>query len=410
MARLPVSRDVLPTPVRRSTGFLLVFALAYVGGVVGYLPLLTMLLPIKVDAVVTAIGGAGRLDVLTVIAVTGALAASVSNIAFGWLSDRSVARGGGRRGWLAGGFVATAIAYAAMAVASTPIALILAVVAFQVAVNAVLAPLLAIMADEVPDAQKGLAGGLLAMASPVASALAALLVATASLNETLRLAILPVVVACCIVPLLLTPAQPIARIDPRSPIEAVLRRDLALAWSARLFVQVAGSALFVYLFYYLESIAPSVAPGSIAARMGMVMIVGYTVPLPIAVLVGRLADRSGRTKPFLFATTIVAASGLCGMAFANDFTSGAVAFCVYTAGASVFLALHASFAMQLLPNPLHRGRDLGLLNLTNTLPGLLGPTLTWALATPTDFDAVMLVLAALTLCGGGIILAARGRH
>ncbi|MDD1450103.1 hypothetical protein NHF48_002620 [Sphingomonas sp. H160509] len=64
----------------------------------------------------------------------------------------------------------------------------------------------------------------------------------------------------------------------------------------------------------------------------------------------------------------------------------------------------------MLPNPLHRGRDLGLLNLTNTLPGLLGPTLTWALATPTDFDSVMLVLAALTLCGGGIILAARGRH
>jgi MFS family permease len=370
-------RDPAPKADRRSTGFLLIFALAYVGGVVGYLPLLTLLLPIKVDAVVTAI---------------------------------AVARGGGRRGWLAAGFVATAIAYAAMAAASTPIALILAVVAFQVAVNAVLAPLLAIMADEVPDAQKGVAGGLLAMASPVASALAALLVATASLNETLRLAIVPVVVACCIVPLLLTPARPIARINPTAPIRAVLRKDRALAWGARLFVQVAGSALFVYLLYYLESIAPSVAPVTIAARMGMVMIVAYTVPLPIAVLVGRLADRSGRTKPFLFAATIVAASGLCGMAFANDFASGAVAFCVYTAGASVFLALHASFAMQLLPNPRHCGRDLGLLNLTNTLPALLGPTLTWGLATPTDFDTVMLVLAALTLCGGGIILAARGRR
>jgi len=66
--------------------------------------------------------------------------------------------------------------------------------------------------------------------------------------------------------------------------------------------------------------------------------------------------------------------------------------------------------MQLLPSPRHRGRDLGLLNLTNTLPGLLGPLLTWALATPTDFRAVMLVLAALTLCGGLIILFARGRR
>jgi MFS family permease len=406
MARLSASIPCVPTPDHRSTGFLLIFALAYVGGVVGYLPLLTLLLPIKVEVV----AGAGRLSVLTAIVVTGAVAASVSNIVFGWLSDRSVARGRGRRRWLAGGVVATAMAYAAMTVATTSTALILAVVAFQVSVNALLAPLLAIMADEMPDTQKGVAGGLLAMASPAASALAAALLATASLSETARLAIVPVVVACCVVPLLLTRPQPVARIDPPSPMKAVLRRDLALAWSARLFVQVAGNALFVYLFYYLESVAPTVAPATIAARMGTVMIVAYTVPLPIAVLVGRLADRSGRTKPFLFGATIVAAAGLCGMVVAEDLISGAVAFCVYTAGASVFLALHASFAMQLLPNPRHRGRDLGLLNLTNTLPGLLGPTLTWALATPTDFDAVMMVLAALTLCGGLIILAARGRR
>ncbi|PZO72190.1 MAG: MFS transporter [Sphingomonas taxi] len=406
MARPPVFRYLAPRRDRRSTAFLLVFALAYAGGVVGYLPLLTLLLPIKVASV----AGAGRLDVLTAIVVAGAVAASVSNIAFGWLSDRSVARGGGRRGWLAGGVVATALSYAAMTTAATPGALILAVVEFQVAVNAVLAPLLAIMADEVPDAQKGVAGGLLAMACPLASALAAMLMATAALDEAARLSIVPLVMACGIGPLLLTTSRPVAQSEPTSPVKAMLRRDLALAWSARLFVQVAGSALFVYLFYYLESVAPTLAPGTIAARMGTVMLVAYTLPLPIAVLVGRFADRSRRTKPLLFAATIVAAAGLVGMAIADDFEGGAVAFCIYTTGASVFLALHASFAMQLLPNPVHRGRDLGLLNLTNTLPGLLGPTLTWALATPTDFDAVMLVLAALTLCGGGTILAARGRR
>lgn len=406
MARPPASRSSARSSDRRSTVFLLIFALAYAGGVVGYLPLLTLLLPIKVDMV----AGTDRLGTLTAIVVAGAAAASVSNIAFGWLSDRAVERGRGRRGWLAGGVVATAVSYAAMAIAATPAALILAVVAFQVAVNAVLAPLLAIMADEVPDAQKGVAGGLLAMANPVASALTAVLLAATGLGETARLAIVPLVMACGIVPLLLTTPRPVARIDPTSPMKAVLRRDLALAWTARLFVQVAGSALFVYLFYYLESVAPTLAPVTIAARMGTVMLVAYTLPLPIAVVIGRFADRSGRTKPLLFAATIVAAAGLVGMAVAQSFEGGAVAFCIYTTGASVFLALHASFAMQLLPNPLHRGRDLGLLNLTNTLPGLLGPTLTWALATPTDFDAVMLVLAALTLCGGGIILAARGRR
>ena len=406
MAHPLASTSMAHQPGRRSTGFLLVLALAYTGGVIGYLPLLTLLLPMKVDVV----AGAGRLGVLTAIVITGAVAASVSNIVFGWLSDRSAARGGGRRTWLAGGVVATALSYGAIVAAASSTGLVLAVTAFQIAVNAFLAPLLAIMAEEVPDAQKGVAGGLLAMANPVASALAAALTAIAVLGEMARLAIVPAVMIACSIPLLRTRANPVVPPAPTQSIKAVLRRDLALAWTARLLVQIAGSALFVYLFYYLESIAPTIAPVTIAARMGSVMIVAYTVPLPVAVLVGRFADRSGRTKPFLFAAAIVAAAGLVGMAVAHDFTSGAVAFCAYTAGASVFLALHASFAMQLLPDPRHRGRDLGVLNLTNTLPGLLGPALTWTLATPRDFHVVMLVLAALTLCGGLIILAARGRR
>lgn len=414
MARRSASPDTVAIADRRSTRFLLIVALAYVGGVVAYLPLLTLLLPIKV----TAIAGLARLDVLTAIAIAGAVAASLSNIVFGGLSDRSRARGGGRRGWLAGGVVATAATYAAIAVAASPAALILSVVGFQVAVNAVLAPMLAMMADEIPDAQKGLAGGLLAVANPVASGVAAVLVGAAVLGEAMRLAIVMLVVVGCTLPLLLTRARAAADTDPDTDPDTdtgpdsgpVSRHDLMLAWVARLCVQVAGSALFVYLLYYLESVAPTMPPATIAARMGTVMIVAYTLPLPIAVLVGRLADRSGRIKPFLFAAALVAAAGLVGMAFADGFTSGAVAFCVYATGESVFLALHAGFAMQLLPDPRHRGRDLGLLNLTNTLPGLLGPTLTWALATPTDYDAVMMILAALTLCGGLTILAARRRR
>ena len=390
----------------RSTRFLLTYALAYAGGVIGYLPLLTLLLPIKVDA----IAGPARLDVFTAMVVLGAVAASLSAIMFGWLSDRSVDRGGGRRRWMAGGAVATAATYAAIDAAATPAALIVAVVAFQVAINAVLAPLAAIMADEVPDSQKGVAGGLLAMANPIAAALSALLVGMSMLDERVRFVIVPLVVIVSVSPLIVTRAR---RLDPVAAPDGtprVPRRDMALVWSARLLMQIAGSALFVYLFYYLEGVAPRVPPATIAARMGIIMIVAYSVPLPVAVGVGRLADRSGRTKPFLLAASAVGAAGLVGMAVAHDFAAATTAFCVYTAGASVFLALHATFAMQLLPSPHHRGRDLGLINLTNTLPSLVGPVLTWLLATPADFATLLLVLAALTLCGGVVILAARGRR
>jgi hypothetical protein len=98
------------------------------------------------------------------------------------------------------------------------------------------------------------------------------------------------------------------------------------------------------------------------------------------------------------------------MGLADSWTLAATGFGFYAAGSAVFLALHATFSMQLLPDPRNRGRDLGLLNLTNTLPALLGPLLAWLLASPEAFGTLMFVLAALMLCGGMAILMVRGRR
>ena len=98
------------------------------------------------------------------------------------------------------------------------------------------------------------------------------------------------------------------------------------------------------------------------------------------------------------------------MAAADSWTAGAIGFACYTIGYSVFLPLQVAFSMQLLPDPRHRGRDLGLFNLTNTLPSLLGPLLTWWLASPRDFAAVMAMLAVLVLCAGLAMLGVRGRR
>ena len=390
---------------QRSLRFILLVALANAGGVIGFLPLLTLLLPVKV----AEIAGDDRIAVFTATVIAGAFAASASNILFGWLSDRSVACGGGRRKWIAAGLAGLAAAFAAIALATTPVQIILAVVLFQIAVNAVLAPMFAVMADEVPDTQKGLAGGLIALGAPLASAVAALMVAIGVSGEPARLSFVLAAVLVCILPLLVTPSQiaPAAATPEEAPL---LGRDLAIAWTSRLLVQVAGNVLWLYLVYYFASIDPDTPTSKSVGPLGQLMTVAYLIPLPVAVLAGRWSDRIGRRKPFLIAFAILAALGLTGLAFARDWTIAAVAFAIYALGSAVFLSLHSGFAMQLLPDPRHRGRDLGLINLTNTLPALLGPVLTWALATPRDFGAVMLVLAGLTLLGGLLVPAIRHRR
>ena len=367
------------------------------------LPLLTLLLPLKVEG----LSGEARIGVFTATVFAGAIAASISNVLFGWLSDRSVARGGGRRAWMAGGVAATAASYGGLIVAATPVALVAALVAFQVAVNALLAPMMAIMAEEVPDAQKGVAGGLFALGGPLASIVSTVLVGQAMLSEAARFAILPVAVAACIAPLLLARARvAVADRGPRGDVPAS-RRDLIVAGVARLFVQIAGVVTQTYLLYYFASIVPAAERAGLPARIGHLLTIAFIVPLPAALILGRLSDLTRRRKPAILLAALIAAAGLAGMALARGWPAGAAAFVVYTLGSSVFVALNEGVAMQLLPNPRHRGRDLGLLNLANTLPSLLGPPLAWVFATPHDFVGVMLALAVLAVGGGLTMLCVR---
>lgn len=393
-----------PALPRRSTVFLALYALASAGGVIAYLPLLSLLLPLRIEAVM----GDARIGYAAIVAIVGAVVASGANILFGWASDRSVARGRGRRGWVAFGIAALALAYPLVAMAATPAAILLAVIGVQLAANALLAPLLAIMADEIPDAQKGVASGLLAVGPPLGSAFSALLIAAPGLNEVSRIAVVPLGVALCVGPFLMTRGVRV-KATVTAATRPLDRRDLAVAWIARLLVQLSGSVLTLYLLYYFQSLATGAARGGVAGQVGVLMTLAYVLSLPAAIAIGRLSDRTGRRKAALVGAATVAAAGLATMAIAPGALVGAVGYTLYAIGSAVFLALHSGFAMLLLPNPRHRGRDLGIINLTNTAPSLIGPALAWSLATPDDFTHALLALSLLTLAGGGAILAVRGR-
>ena len=85
------------SPVRpRGLGFLAIYALAWGGGVIAYVPLLTLILPIKVEAIAPD----DKVALLSLATLIGAVVASGINIAAGIVSDRTVLRrGGADLGW-----------------------------------------------------------------------------------------------------------------------------------------------------------------------------------------------------------------------------------------------------------------------------------------------------------------------
>ena len=74
-----------------------------------------------------------------------------------------------------------------------------------------------------------------------------------------------------------------------------------------------------------------------------------------------------------------------------------VGYVVFGLSTSIFLALHSSQTLRVLPRPRTRGRDLGLFNLTNTVPSLIMPWLTLALVPVFGFAALFMLLAALCM-------------
>ena len=391
--------------VRRSARFLalpLAGALGYAGAVVGYAPLLALLLPIQVARA----AGPGRYAALAVVLAVGAVVAGAANLAFGWLSDRSRRRGGGRRQWIAAGLVALVASFAAIATARGMVAIIVAVAAFQVAINAILAPLLTLIAEEVPPGRTGFATGLFSAGPLVGAVVTLALAAPALASEGARLAVIAATSALCLLPLLVTRPRPLGDEQAPAPPAPARRGALAIAWTARLFVQVAGTVLFADLLYLLDA----AGDGGAAARVGSLLLLANVLPLPIAVLLGDWSDRTARLRVCLVGAAIAAAVGLVQMAAAAGSTGRAIGFLLFATGWGVFLPLQVGDVMRRLPDINHRGRDLGVLNLANTLPVLIGQGLAWWLATPRDAAPLLLALAALTLTGGALTLAVPGRR
>jgi MFS family permease len=372
---------------RQSRRFLFLYALAVAGGAIAYVPLLTIVLPSHV----TAFAGDRSLTLLAQIAFAGAVSASIANILFGWLSDVTHRR----RPWIAVGLVLACAILVSVREIRDPATLIAMIVAWQFCLNMMLAPLIAWAADCVPDAQKGLLGGLMAFA-PAMGALSGVLVTWDPLVDAEhRLLWVASLTALCVVPVLLfgrpLPAMQQVNALQRSNPQIPMKGMASKMWVARLLIQIAEASLFAFLLLWFRNIDPTFAENRVASI--------FTAVLSIAVLFalwfGSWSDRHGKPIQPLTLCAAIAAIGLGVMAASTGLTTAILGYVIFGMASNVFLALHSSQTLRVLPNPDRRGRDLGVFNLTNTLPSLIMPWLTLALVPTYGFDALFAFLALL---------------
>jgi MFS family permease len=392
------------TPVaKQPVWFMVLFALAVSGGSVAYVPLLTILLPLKI----TALMGGEDVGALARVTFYGAIIASLANIAFGMLSDRFA----NRIGWILAGLATSSILLIAMGYTTDLSQLIILVMAWQIGLNMMLAPLVAWAGDCFPDEQKGTLGGLLALAPAMGALAGSLVTLDVFVGPEMRLFVVAFMVIALVLPALIF-GQRQARAALMRPVHSretqvdhpLRTRSVAVRmWIARFLVQIAETGLFAFLLFWLRSIMPGFHENTSANTFSLVLFAS----VPISLWLGRWSDRAGKPMVPLVACAALSAVGLGLMATSQTIEWAIASFVFFGIAATIFLSLHTGQTLRVLPKPQHRGRDLGIFNLTNTLPSLVMPWLTLMLVPSFGFGTLFGLFAALALFAAGLLASVR---
>lgn len=378
MSSLPSASSPEPDPPTVSSGFVVAYTAAQIGAFIGFIPLLTLLLPLKA----AAIAPAGKAELLALVALWGAVTAGLANVFAGVLSDRARLGAGGRWRWIATGLVATVASYGLIALATTPWALLMAVVALQISLNLMLNPLAAVLPDEVPDRQKGVVSGFAGLAYPVASLFGALVIGIVLSTEPARLWAVVGAMLMLVLPFILVTRQrratSLATSSPAWSWVALKDHDFRMAFLSRLLVQTAVAMNVLYLLFFLQretgiaSVLPDQRPEAV---VGWILAASTAAAILSGLWAGVASDRSGRRRELIFAGGLCLAAGALLMAVRPQWPAPALAQIVFGIGVGIYGVVDTALIAQVLPSRGNAGRDLGLMNVATTAAQVLAPLL-----------------------------------
>lgn len=367
---------------RVSWTFILIYAVAYTGV---WIALLTPVL-VSIAIRVRQLAPGTATEDLGVVLGIGALFALIGNPIFGHLSDRTKSKYGMRRPWLLGGMLVGALALLSIALAQGITAVLIGWCIAQLAFNAVLASMLAVLPDQIPTEQRGTASGVLAICIPVGQALGTLLVHQVA-ESALLLFMLPALIGTVAV-FILVWVLPDRRLSPASPPLLTIREWLQLFWvNPRLYPDFAWAWLSRFLFVMGTAFITTYQPFYLMDNLGFTLreipqLVSQSVSAQAVMMVifslvsGKLSDVFRRRKPFLFVGGVLYAIGLWLIAGAPSYQAFLIGIIVTGAGHGIYFGTDLALATEVLPDRhSDSGKDLGILNMANALPQSVAPAI-----------------------------------
>jgi MFS family permease len=401
---------------RASPGFVAIYTIAYAAL---WLALLTPAI-ISLALRVRQLAPDDPAGPMSRILVAGALVALISNPVFGALSDRSTSRFGRRRPFLVVGVVCGCAALVLIGLAPSIGVVLLGWCLAQFAYNAALCAMVAIVPDQIPAPQRGTVVGILGICMPIGQIGGTYLVKELSFNMMWVL-VVPGLIGVAGVLLLAVvlpdksrpslPLKPAAapRAEPsRAPVADSRprdHRDFMWALLSRVLFTTGSSFLQAYQpFFLLEKL--KIDPADVPRLIFRSTLVSAAMVVVWSLLAGRLSDRTGARKPFVMAGSIVQGLGLWLVAASDSYAALLLGVALTGVGHGIYEGVDLALVTDVLPDrDQHAAKDLGFLNIANTLPQVIAPLSAPALLALSRGDyALLFAVAGAVAVLGSVVL------
>lgn len=383
-------------------------ALANLGLWMGYFGPLQVLLPLQCEQ----IDPANKTALLGIATGIGALVAAVLNPVFGAISDRTTSRFGRRRPWaLVGGGLGFG-GLALLGGQTTLAGVVLGWCLAQAGLNAMQAALTAAVPDRVPVRQRATISGWIGAPQTLGVVVGVMLVTVVVHGTGNGYLAIGALALLLVVPFaLLTPDARLAPQDrPAFRLGEFLRGfwvsprqhpDFAWAWGTRFLVQLGNAMGTLYLLYYLKDQVHYADPeGGL-----LILILIYTLASVLATVIGGvISDRSGRRKRSVTVSGLVMAVPGVTLALWPTWPVALVSAVIMGIGFGAYLSVDQALVTQVLPRAGDRARDLGVINIANSMPQVLGPALAAPLVSYLGgYPTLYLAVAVITVAGSVMV-------
>ncbi|TBN57417.1 MFS transporter [Glaciihabitans arcticus] len=372
-------------PTRRVGGaWIALFATAWFGIWMAQLTPVQLLLPSQITE---QLNSTNWLDNVVAFGIISAIAGACALVAYplsGALSDRTTSRFGRRRPWILGGMITFAASLFLLGIQTSMVGIgvfwSLALIGFCVLTAAITATI----SDQVPVNQRGFVSGWVSAPQAVGTILGILLVTLLGLATFTGYALVAVLLVILVTPFLLwTKDAALTTVPEKLTLGALAsgfwvspRKYPDFGWTllSRILVNL-GNALGTTLLLYFLMFGLARPADTVEDDLLTLTAVYMVFFVASALGIGKISDRIGKRKIFVYIAAYLQALAALILAFVPDFTVAIAAAGLLGLGYGSFMAVDQALATQVLPDAHSRGKDLGVMNIATAVPQAVAPLL-----------------------------------